>query len=65
MSNPIFNLMRPAVPQGGMMQNLLNFAKSINGNPEQIVRGLISSGKMSQQQFDQYSQMARQIIPRK
>ena len=65
MSNPIFNIMHPAAPQGGMMQNLMNFAKTIQGNPEQIVRGLLSSGRMSQQQFDQYSQMARQIIPRK
>lgn len=65
MSNPIFNLMRPAAPQNGMMQNLMQFARTIQGNPEQIVRGLVSSGRMSQQQFEQYSQMARQIMPKK
>lgn len=47
------------------MQNLMNFARTIQGNPEQIVRGLVSSGRMSQQQFEQYSQMARQIVPKK
>lgn len=68
MSNPIFDSMRPAapqVPQGNMMQDIMNFAKNIQGNPEQIVRGLLSSGRMSQQQFNQFSQMARQIMPRK
>ena len=65
MSNPIFNLMRPTAPQGNMMQNLMNFARTIQGNPEQIVRGLVSSGRMSQQQFEQFSQMARQILPHK
>lgn len=65
MSNPIFNLMRPAPQQGNMMQNLMQFARTIQGNPEQIVRGLVSSGRMSQQQFEQFSQMARQILPHK
>ena len=68
MSNPIFDMMRPAAArpaQGNMMQDIMNFARTIQGNPEQIVRGLISSGRMSQQQFDQLSQVARQIMPRK
>lgn len=68
MSNPIFDMMRPTAPtapRGNMMQNLMNFARTIQGNPEQIVRGLVSSGRMSQQQFEQYSQMARQIVPKK
>ena len=65
MSNPIFDMMHQAPQQGNMMQNLLSFAKTIQGNPEQIVRGLLSSGRMSQQQFEQYSQMARQIVYKK
>lgn len=67
MSNPIFDMLRPRAPQapqGNIMQDLMHFARTIQGNPEQIVRGLLSSGRMSQQQFDQFSQMARQIIPR-
>lgn len=68
MSNPIFDMMRPTAPvapQGNIMQNLMNFARTIQGNPEQIVRGLVSSGRMTQEQFNQYSQMARQIVPKK
>lgn len=66
MSNPIYDMMRPtATRQGNMMQNLMSFARTLQGNPEQIVRGLLSSGRMSQQQFDQYAQMARQILPKK
>lgn len=61
MSNPIFDMLRPAAPQGNMMQNLMSFAKTLQGNPETIVRNLLSSGRMSQQQFQQFSAMADQI----
>lgn len=63
MSNPIFDVMRPTQPN--MMQAIQNFAKTITGNPEQIVRGLISSGKMTQQQFNTFSTMANQMFPGK
>lgn len=65
MSNPIFNLMQSSpAPQGNMMGQLMNFARTIQGNPEQIVRGLLSSGRMSQQQFEQFAQTARQMLPK-
>lgn len=49
------------VQNGSMMSRLQQFAGTVNGNPEQIVRGLLSSGRMSQQQFNQLSQQASQI----
>lgn len=65
MSNPIFNLMQPSPAPQNMMSQLMSFARSIQGNPEQIVRGLLSSGRMSQQQFEQFAQTARSWFPNK
>ena len=49
----------------GRMNNLLNqfnqFRSTFSGNPEQQVRQLIQSGKMSQEQFNQLAQTANQI----
>jgi len=49
------------VQNGSMMARLQQFAGTVHGNPEQIVRGLLNSGRMSQQQFNQLSQQASQI----
>ena len=44
-----------------MLPQLMDFMQTFNGNPEQIVRNLIATGKMSQQQFEQLSQQASDI----
>lgn len=65
MSNPLFNLLGgmtapPAVPNiWGQFQS---FARSIQGNPQTIVQNLISSGRMSQEQFNRFGQMANNIL---
>lgn len=51
----------------GGMQNFQNqfnqFKQQIgNQNPQQMVQQLLDSGRMSQQQFNQLSQMANQIM---
>lgn len=44
------------------LQQLTDFAKTLKGgNPQQIVQNLLSSGKMSQEQFQQLSQVANNI----
>ena len=54
----------------GNMQNFMNqfnqFRQNFGSNqdPQQVVQQLLDSGKMSQQQFNQLSQMANQIINR-
>lgn len=60
--DPIFNLM------GGFsnfQQNFANFANQFNQNnsksPEQVVRELVSSGRMTQEQFNQFSMIANRI----
>lgn len=60
----IFHPQRPAPQQQnmlGMMNNIRQFANTLQGNPEQIVRGLLNSGRMTQDQFNQLSQQASQI----
>ena len=52
----------------GGMQNFLNqfsqFKQTMGNqqNPQQMVQQLLDSGRMSQQQFNQLSQMANQIL---
>lgn len=47
------------------MTNLLSqfnqFRSTFSGNPEQQVKQLLQSGRMSQEQFNQLAQMANQL----
>lgn len=67
MANPLFKALggnRPQVNDGGfsqMMQSLNQFKNNFQGNPADKVQELLNSGKMTQQQYNQLSQMARQI----
>lgn len=68
--NPLANMFgrRPAnnqAPNNGfgnamnMMQQFNQFRSNFQGDPRQAVMNLLSSGQMSQEQFNQLSQMAR------
>ena len=46
---------------GSFMNRLQQFASTLSGNPEQIVRTMLQTGQMSQTQFDQLSKQASQI----
>lgn len=62
-SNPQGNTFGPF---GGMM-NFMNqfnqFRQGIQGNPQQMVQNMLQNGQMSQEQFNQLSGMAQQIMP--
>lgn len=74
MPNPIFNMLNggspaPAQPTNGgangiaaMMQRFDQFRRTFSGNPRQQVQSLLSSGQMSQQQFQQLQQEANQLM---
>ena len=59
----LFNDFQPQ--QQNSMNNLLaqfnQFRSTFMGNPEQQVKQLISSGKMSQEQFNKFAQTANQL----
>lgn len=45
----------------GLMQRLNEFRQSFQGDPKQQVQQLLNSGRMTQNQYNQLSQMATQI----
>lgn len=69
MANSLFNSLgggnsRLPGPFGNiqdMMGKLNQFRQSFQGDPKQQVQQLLNSGKMSQNQYNQLSQMATQI----
>lgn len=69
MPNQLFNTLgggdtKLPGPFGNMqelMKKLTEFRQSFQGDPKQQVQQLLNSGKMSQSQYNQLSQMATQI----
>lgn len=52
--NPLGNIF-------GIIQQFQDFKKNFKGDPRQQVQDLLNSGKMSQEQLDQYTSMAQQL----
>lgn len=48
-------------PVGALMGIGYNIPQNVQNNPEAIVNYLMSSGQMSEQQFNQFSGLARQF----
>lgn len=67
MSNPLFDQMGGGQMPGpmGQMQQMMNafqqFKANFRGDPQQEVQRLLNSGQMSQQQYNQLTQMAQQM----
>ena len=63
--NPLFNILNGNMqlqnPMMKMMTQLNQFRQTFQGDPRQQVQQLLNSGRMSQEQFNQLSQMATQI----
>lgn len=67
MANQLFSALNGNNRQNvNPMQQLIADAKrlqqTMNGNPRQMVESLVKSGQMSQDQFNQYAQIANQIM---
>lgn len=66
MANPLYEELNQAQPTGNMsnlIQEFQKFKHGFNGDPKTIVQNLLNTGKMSQAQFNQLSQMANQLAP--
>ena len=70
MANSLFNMLggnsgsqlpAPFSSIQNMMQSLNQFRQNLQGDPKQQVQQLLNSGKMTQSQYNQLSQMATQI----
>ena len=66
MANPIYNALgggtpsAPA-PMGNMMRRFNEFRKTFSGDPKQQVQELLNSGRMTQSQYNELQNMARQF----
>ena len=63
MSNPLYNQMSGMSGMGGsdVISRFINFRQSFQGNPQQIVQSMLSSGRISQAQLDQAMQTAERL----
>lgn len=61
MSSPLFNQLNKPVPVNPMMQKLVQFKNSFNGNPQEIIQQMLNNGKLSQDQLNQYAQQANNL----
>lgn len=71
MASPLFNIFNPQQPasqptpqanSSNMFQRFLQFRNSFNGDPKAEVEKLLQSGKMTQEQLQQYTSMAQQMM---
>lgn len=66
MNNPFNGMIGGGLPgpigkMQTMMQSFQQFAGAFKGDPKQTVQGLLNSGKMTQEQYNQLQNMARQF----
>lgn len=62
--NQLYNTLGGGMPQNpmGMIMDRFNqFRQSFSGNPKETVQQLLNSGRMTQEQYNQLSQMATQF----
>ena len=64
MANPLFNALggQQMNPMTQLVAEAKRLQQTMTGNPKQMVEELMRSGKMSQQDFNNYAQIANQII---
>lgn len=64
MANQLFNVLggqQQMNPMTNLVNQLNQFRQSFSGDPKAQVQQLLNSGRMSQNQYNQLSQMATQI----
>ena len=61
MSNPLFSMMQKQAPESGIVQRFRQFQQMFRGDPRQQVQQLLSSGRVSQEQYNQAVQAAQQM----
>ena len=65
MANPLFQALGGQYQMNPMMQLIQDarqLKQTFQGDPRQTVQQLVASGRMSQQQFNKYAQIASQIV---
>lgn len=64
MANPLYNALggQQMNPMAQLVADAKRLQQTMTGNPEQMVEELVKSGRMPQDQFNQYAQIANQVI---
>ena len=64
MANPLFSALggQQMNPVAQLVADAKRLQQTMTGNPKQMVEELVKSGRMSQDQFNQYAQIANQVI---
>ena len=64
MSNPLFSALggQQMTPMAQLVADAKRLQQTMTGNPKQMVEELVKSGRMSQDQFNQYAQIANQLV---
>ena len=64
--NRLFQMMQQSpMPNNNFIQQFTNFARTFQGNPQQIVQNLMQSGRVTQDQYNQAVNIANQLTGRK
>ena len=61
MSSIINDFNKPNKNMANLLSQFNQFRSTFSGNPEQQVKQLLQSGRMSQEQFNQFAQTANQL----
>ncbi len=61
MPNSLYNSFGPKDEISDFINEINNFKKSFNGNPRTEVENLMRSGQLTQEQFNQYAQIANRF----
>ena len=64
MANPLFSALggKQMNPMAQLVADAKRLQQTMTGNPKQMVEELVKSGRMSQDQFNQYAQIANQLV---
>lgn len=63
-NNALFNALnrQQMNPMAQLVADAKRLQQTMTGNPKQMVEELVKSGRMSQDQFNQYAQIANQLV---
>lgn len=61
MSNPLYQQFNRN-PMMNIMKGFEQFRKTFNGNPQQMVQNMLDSGQISQSQYAEAVEMAKQFM---
>lgn len=61
MPNELFTQYGGQTATNPMIQKILQFKNSFSGNPQQIIQGMLNSGRINQAQLNQYAQQANEL----